>query len=113
MAAWLGLSVYTACARAVVSWSALYSGRARDASGQVVLVYGRAPKTVPLGSWDIYSLARRGRFMGLKCMTRLILKQLHIVSYRVSGMCHGSSYFCCYFCFCCLCSFRSFVKISL
>ena len=51
--------------------------------------------------------------MGLQCMTLLILKQLHNAPYKVSGMDHGSSYYSCWFCFCCLCSFRSFVKVSL
>jgi hypothetical protein len=54
-------------------------------------VYGRAPKVASLGSWDMYSLALRGRVMGLQCMTLLILKQLQKASYKVSGMCHGSS----------------------
>ena len=48
-----------------------------------------------LGSWDMYSLALKGRVMGLHCMTLLILKQLQNASYRVSGMCHGSSYSSC------------------
>ena len=51
--------------------------------------------------------------MGLQCTTILILKQLHSVSYKASGMGHGSSYSSCWFCFCCLCSFRSLVKVSL
>ena len=51
----------------------------------------RAPKVASLGSWDMYSLVLRGRVMGLQCVTLLILKYLHNVSYRVSGMCHSSS----------------------
>ncbi len=51
--------------------------------------------------------------MGLQCMTLLILKQLHSVSYSVSDMGQGSSYSSCCFRFFCLCSFRSFVKDSL
>ena len=73
---------------------------------------GRAPKFASLGSWDMYSVARKGTVMGLQCMTRLMLKQLHSVSYSMSGMCNGSSYSSC----CCvlsLCSFRSFVRGSL
>ncbi len=58
-------------------------------------MYGRAPKVASLGSSDMYSLALRGRVMGLQCMTLLIMKQLHTVSYKVSGMCHGSSYYSC------------------
>ena len=66
--------MFNACSRAVVSCSALYVGSAKEASGQEVLVYGRAPKTVSLWSWDIYSLALRGSVMGLQYMTLLILK---------------------------------------
>ena len=51
--------------------SNLYAGSAREASGQAVLVYGRAPKVASLGSWDMYSLALRGRVMGLQCMAFL------------------------------------------
>ena len=58
---------------------ALYAGSAIDASGQAVLVYGRAPKTVSLGSWDMCSLACSGRVRGLQCMALLILKQLYSV----------------------------------
>ena len=68
--------MYNACSRVVVSCSALYVGSARDTSGQAVLVYGRAPKTTSLWSWDMYALARSGSVRGLKCMTLLILKQL-------------------------------------
>ena len=98
--------------------SAIYAGSAREAfareaSRQAVLVYGRALKVEYLGSWDMYSLALRGRVMGLQCMTLLILKQMHNVSYKVSGMGHGSSYSSFWFCFCCLCNFRSLVKVSL
>jgi hypothetical protein len=82
-----------------VSCPALYASSARDASGQAVLVYGRAPKTASLGSWDMYSLARSGRVRGLRCMTLLILKHLYSASYKVSGMDHGSSYSSCWFCF--------------
>ena len=84
-------AIYIACSRAVVSCSALYVGSARCATGQTVLVYGRAPKTASLGSGDIYSLARSGRVRGLQCMTLLILKQLYSASYKVYGMDHGSS----------------------
>ena len=79
----------------MVRCSTLYVGNTRDASGQVVLVYGRAPKVEYLGSWDMYSIALRGRAIGLQCMNLLILKHLHNVSYNVSGMCHGSSYSSC------------------
>ena len=57
--------MYNACSRDVVSCSALYVGSAREASDQAVLVYGRAPKVPSLGSWDMYSIALRGRVMGL------------------------------------------------
>ena len=57
-----------------MSCSALCDGNAREASGHDVLMYGRALKGASLGSWDMYSLARRGRVMGLQCMTLLILK---------------------------------------
>jgi hypothetical protein len=40
----------------------------------------------------MYSLARKGRVIGLQCMIVLIFKQMHSVSYKVSGMSHGSSY---------------------
>ena len=33
--------------------------------------------------------------------------------HNVSGMCHGFSYSSCGFFFCCLCNFRSLVKVSL
>ena len=105
--------MYNACSRAVVSCSAFYLGSARNASGQAVVVYGRAPKTASLGSRDMFSLARRGRAMGLQYRTRFILKQLHSVSYMVFGMGHGSSYSSRSFGLCCLCSFRSCVKVSL
>ena len=84
--------MYNAYSRVVVRCSALYAGSAREAFGQAVLVYGRAPKIASLGLWDMYSLALSGRVMGLQCMTILILKQLHNASYKVSGICHGSSY---------------------
>ena len=58
-------ALYTACSNAMVSYSALYAGSARDASGQAVLVYGRAPKAASLGSWDTYSLALSGRVRGV------------------------------------------------
>ena len=77
------------------------------------LVYGRTPKAASLGPWDMYSLARKGKVKGLKCMTLLILKQLYSVSYRVSGMYYCSSYFNCWFCLYCLCSFLWVVKTSL
>jgi len=54
-------ALYTACSRAVASCSALYARSAKEVSGQAVLVYGRAPKTASLGSWDMYSLALRDR----------------------------------------------------
>ena len=62
-------ALYNTCSRAIVNCSALYVGSAREASGSAVLVYGRAPKTASLESWDMYSLAPRGRVMGLQCMT--------------------------------------------
>jgi hypothetical protein len=92
-------ALYNACSRVVVSCFALYAGSARDASGQAVLVYGRAPKIASLGSWDMSSLARSGRVRGLQCMTLLISKQLYSASYKVSDMDHGSSYYSCWFCF--------------
>jgi hypothetical protein len=76
-------------------------------------VNGRALKSPSLGSWDMYSVARRGTVMGLQCITLFMLKQLRSISYRMSVMCHGSSY---YSCFCCclgLCIFCSFVRGSL
>ena len=72
--------------------SALYAGSAREASCHAVLAYGRAPKVASLGSWDMYSLALRGRVMGLQCITLLILKQLHNVSYKAADMGHASLY---------------------
>jgi hypothetical protein len=85
-------ALYSACSSAVVSCSGVYPGSAREASGQAVFVNGRALKSLSLGSWDMYSVARRGTVMGLQCITRLMLKQLRSVSYRMSGMCHGSTY---------------------
>ena len=105
--------MYIACSRTVVCCSALYSGSARDASGQAVFVYGRAPKTASLGTWDMYSLARKERIVGLQRMAHLILKQLQSVSYKVSDTGHGSSYSRFSYFFGCLCNFRSFVKVSL
>jgi hypothetical protein len=67
-------TLYNACSRAVVSCSALYASSAKEASCQAVLVYGRAPKVASLGTWDMYSLALRGRVTGLQCMTLLTLK---------------------------------------
>jgi hypothetical protein len=104
VAAWLsvpvGMCAIHACSRALVRCSALYAGSASEASGQAVLVYGRAPKVASLGSWDMYYLALRGRVMGLQYMNLLILNQLHNVSYNASGMGHGSSYSkCCFFSF--------------
>ncbi len=58
-------AIYNACSRAVVRCFALYVGSAREASGQAVLVYGRAPNVASLGSWDMYSFALRGRVIGL------------------------------------------------
>jgi hypothetical protein len=72
-----------ACSRVMVSYSALYAGSATEASGQVALVYGKAPKTASLGSWDMFSLALSGRVVGLQCMTILILKQFFYASYQV------------------------------
>ena len=43
-------AMYNACTRVMVSCSALYVGSAKEASDQVVLVYGRAPKIASLGS---------------------------------------------------------------
>ena len=74
-------ALFIACSRVVVSCSALYASNAKEASGQAVLVYGRAPKTTSLGSWDMYSIALRGRVMGLHCMTLLILNQVLNASY--------------------------------
>jgi hypothetical protein len=88
-------AIYNACSRAVVSYSALYAGSARDASGQAVLVYRRALKSTSLGSWDTYSIAHSGRVRGLQRMTLLILKQLLSSSYKASGMGQGSSYSSC------------------
>ena len=62
-------ALYNACSRAVVRRSSVYDGSDREASGQAVLVYGRAPKIALFGSWDMYSFALRGRVMGLQCMT--------------------------------------------
>ena len=76
-------------------------------------VYNSTPKIASLGSRDMYSLARRERLIGLHCMILLILKQFHSVSYTVSGMGYGSSYFNSGFRICCLCHFRSFIKLSL
>ncbi len=92
-------ALYNACSSDVVICCVLYGGIAREASGHAVFVYGRAPKTASSGSWDMYSLALRGRVMGLQCMTLLIFKQLHNASYRVYGMGQGSSYSssCCFF----------------
>ncbi len=84
-------AVYNACSSVVVICCVLYRGGAREVSGHAVLVYERASKTASLGSWDMYSLALRGRVMGLQTMTLLILKQLHSASYKVSGMGKGSS----------------------
>ena len=92
--------MYIACSMVVVSCPALYDGSAKEASGQAVLVYGRAgsraPKTAFLGECDMCSLVFRGRVMGLQFMTLLILKQFLNASYKVSGMGHGSSYSSCW-----------------
>ena len=88
-------ALYSACSRVEVRRSVVYAGSDREASGQAVLVYGRALKVASFGSCDMYSFALRGRVMRLQCMTLLILKQLQIASYRASGMCHGSSYSSC------------------
>ncbi len=57
------------CSRAMVSCSDLYSGSARGASDHAVFVYCRASKIASPESWDMYSLARRGRVIRLQCMT--------------------------------------------
>jgi len=49
--------------------------------------------------------------LGMQSMNRLILKQLHSVSYNVSGVCHGSSYSNCGWCVYYLCCLRSFAKM--
>ena len=69
-------ALYIACSSAVLSFSGLYSSRARDMPLHADFVYGRAPKAASLGSCEIYSLARRGRMMALQCMTRFMLKQV-------------------------------------
>jgi hypothetical protein len=51
--------------------------------------------------------------MGLQCMILLILKHMLNASYKVVVLGHGSSYSSCWFCCWCLCSFCSFVKVSL
>ncbi len=93
--------MYSACSRAVVRCSALYVGSAREASGQAVLVCGRAPKVTSFGSWDMYSFALRGRVMGLHCMTLLIWKQLQEFVYVV---CVASVLWCVILCrlWCCV-----------
>ena len=53
---------------------------ARDAFGQVDLVYGMAPNVEFKGSCKINSLDRRRRITGLQCSTRLMLKQRFRVS---------------------------------
>jgi hypothetical protein len=60
----------------VLSFSALYSGRAIDVPLHADLVYGRAPKAASIGSCEIYYFARRGRMVGLQCMTLCMLKQV-------------------------------------
>jgi len=102
-------ALYNACSRVVVRRSSIYAGSAKEASSHAVLVYGSAPKVASFESCDMYSFALKRRVMGLECMALLILKQLQKASYRASGMCHGSSDSSCWFCLCCLCSFRSFV----
>ena len=66
----------------------MYSGRARDVPLHVDFVYERAPKAASLGSCEIYSLAWRGRMIGLQCMTLFMLKQVCSASYMVSGISH-------------------------
>ena len=73
-------ALYSACSSALVSLSGLNPGSARDASGQAVFVYGRAPNYASLGSCEIYSVALRGTVMGLQCMTRRMPKQLRSAS---------------------------------
>jgi len=48
---------------------------ARDVSGQADLVYGMASNVKSRGSCEMYGLARRGRSIGLQCITRLMLNQ--------------------------------------
>ena len=106
---WLGVQPCMLAAtgrHCIVHCSALYAG-------QAVLVYGIAPKVASLGSWDMYSLARRGRVMGLQCITLFILKHLQSASYKASGICHGSSYSTCGVYLCCLCSLCSLVRDTL
>ena len=43
----VGVCAYSACSRAVVRCLALYADNVREASGQAVLVYGRAPRSHP------------------------------------------------------------------
>ena len=69
-------ALYMACSSAFFRFSALYSGRASDVPLHADLVYGKAPKSVSLGSCEIYYLARRGRMIGLQCMTLFMLKQV-------------------------------------
>ena len=68
--------------------------------GQADLVYGMAPNVESKRSWEMYSLARRGRLNGLQWITRLMLKQWCRKSKRGSGMGHvlfGSGWLCCFF----------------
>ena len=97
----------------MVSCFALYLGIARDASGQAVFVDGRSLKIASLGSWDMYSLARRGWVIGMQCMTLLILKQLRSASYTVRVRAMVLRILVVLFCFLFYCSFRSFVKVFL
>ena len=69
-----------ACSRACLSLSGVYSGSARDESGQAVWVYGVAPKQVSLGSCEMYVLARSGRLIGLQWITLCIPKHWCIAS---------------------------------
>ena len=43
-------ALYNVCSRAVVRCLALYAGSAKEASGQAIFVYVRAPKVASLGS---------------------------------------------------------------
>jgi hypothetical protein len=60
-------ALYNACSKAVVRCLALYAGNASEASGQAVLVYGRASKVASLGSSDMYSLVLRGCHGTVRC----------------------------------------------
>ena len=68
-------------------------------SGQSDFVYGMAPNVESKGSWEMYSLAWRGRLNRLQWIIRLMLKHWYKASKRVSGMGHdplGSGWLCCF-----------------